>query len=83
MYKICQVSKKKKKTRFQASCSGGEVMLYCASRRKALNRFNSSPDASKAIVKAQWYTGFPGIIFALDSLSRYTCLFVVDRKIGK
>lgn len=60
--------------RLQAACSRGEVMLYSVSRREALRRFlaisEAGPKASASIAKAEWCTGFPGIVFGLDSLSR-------------
>jgi len=59
----------------QAACSSNAVMLYRVSRREALRRlFASSKDGLSAhsrIVKARWCTGYPGIVFGLDSLSRW------------
>lgn len=57
----------------QAACSNGEVMVYRTSRREALGRFFVKPNPSTAsapVVKAQWCSGFPGIVIGLDSSSR-------------
>lgn len=57
----------------QAACSSNEVMLYRVTRREVLRRLFASPkDEQARIVKVQWCTGYPGIVFGLDSLSRWS-----------
>ncbi|XP_050433201.1 uncharacterized protein LOC126841031 [Adelges cooleyi] len=56
---------------FLAASSSGGVILYNVRRQEALRRYLASASVlvSPSIVKAQWCTGHPGIVFALDSLS--------------